>query len=98
MGKAASGFLTVLSALFPIASTSRSRTQRRKRRMRFWRCGFALLFLTAAPLLAQSERATLRGTVTDSSGAVVPGAEFVVTEVATNIESRQFATDGHGNY
>src|SRR5262249_30579730 len=41
--------------------------------------------LVAAPaLFAQTERGTIAGTVTDATGAVVPGAKVVVTNNATN--------------
>ena len=40
--------------------------------------------------------AQVRGTVTDSSGAVVPGAKVTLTNDGTNISSS--ATDGHGQY
>ncbi len=36
-------------------------------------------------LLAQSERGTISGTVRDATGAVVPGANIRVTNVATNV-------------
>ncbi|HEY3132897.1 MAG TPA: TonB-dependent receptor [Acidobacteriota bacterium] len=100
MGKTAFTLPTSIAPLFrTLVVYQRSLlTERRRLLLKLLWCGFALLFLTAAPLLAQSERATLRGTVTDSSGAVVPGAEVVVTEVATNIEVRHFATDDNGNY
>jgi hypothetical protein len=41
--------------------------------------------------------ATLRGTVTDTTGAVMPGATVVVTSVGTR-ESREAVTDGRGGY
>jgi len=55
------------------------------------------LFLISA-LHAQTERATLRGTVTDPSGAVVTNAEVVVTDMATDLAARQVMTDPNGNY
>jgi hypothetical protein len=47
---------------------------------------------------AQSkDQAGIRGTVTDSSGALIPGAKITITDVATNI-SRRTTTDSHGSY
>ena len=43
-----------------------------------------LLCLPCTVLLAQSERGTISGTVTDSTGAAVPQAKITVTNVATN--------------
>jgi hypothetical protein len=51
-----------------------------------------------ATLLAQTDRAVLRGVVKDSSGAFVPGAQIIVTEIATNIQARNLVTDANGNY
>lgn len=45
----------------------------------------------------QAVSATLLGTVTDSSGSVVPGAKVVVTEVNTGV-SRDAATTSAGTY
>src|SRR6185369_13756714 len=57
-----------------------------------------LLALGAYALLAQTDRATLRGTVTDASGSVVPNAQVVIQEVGTSIEARRLITDENGNY
>jgi hypothetical protein len=49
----------------------------------------AILALTAACLLfAQGERATISGTVTDSTQAVIPDATIVVRNISTNVTSR----------
>ena len=58
--------------------------------------------LMAALLLTSSARAqvsgaTLTGTVTDSSGAVVPRAQVTITDVATGV-ARRIATDAAGLY
>src|SRR5262245_26357575 len=55
----------------------------------------ALLCALAAPRLAfaQVDRATVAGTVKDSSGAVVPGATVTVTNVATNVAATQQTTE-----
>jgi hypothetical protein len=41
--------------------------------------------------------ATLRGTITDASGAVVPGATVTLTQVSTN-QARTVASTTDGNY
>jgi hypothetical protein len=48
--------------------------------------------------LGQESLSTLRGTVTDRSGAVVPGVEVTAREVLTNIMARTVITDEQGNY
>lgn len=55
-----------------------------------------LFFCTLLP--GQGSLSTLRGTVTDSTGAVVVGAEVTVTEQATNIRVRSLVSDSQGNY
>ncbi|MBI3679448.1 MAG: carboxypeptidase regulatory-like domain-containing protein [Acidobacteria bacterium] len=56
-----------------------------------------LLALASSPVAAQYGGGTLLGTVTDPSGAVVPGAKVVAKNTATN-ETREFTTDAAGNY
>jgi carboxypeptidase family protein/TonB-dependent receptor-like protein len=55
-------------------------------------------FLSCLGLLGQESLSTLRGTVTDVSGASVAGAEITATEVATNIKARVVTSDSQGNY
>src|SRR5687768_15284308 len=56
---------------------------------------FVLAFpLTAA---AQTERGTITGVVTDSTGAVVPGASIRVVNVATNVATNLVTSDS-GTY
>jgi len=43
----------------------------------------ALLSLFSVPVLAQTFRGSINGTITDSSGAVIPGAKVTATDVAT---------------
>lgn len=51
------------------------------------------LLLTTSAAFAQVDRATLSGTVRDSSGAPLPGAAVTVTNVATNVSSEQRTGD-----
>src|SRR5713101_7441073 len=60
--------------------------------------GLPLLLVAHTSAFAQSEKATLRGTIIDPSGAVVPGATVEVTEVATHIPARVVTTDVNGDY
>src|ERR1035438_6319771 len=56
-----------------------------------------LLLLTAGFGFSQSVNATLLGTVTDSSGAVVPNAKLILTEVGTGV-NRSGQSNESGNY
>ena len=61
-------------------------------------CCILLLLILAAPLaLAQQTTATLVGTVSDSSGAVVPGVTIRVTNLANQV-SRETKSDASGAY
>jgi len=60
-----------------------------------WLCT-VLLSLVAASSWAQST-ATLQGTVTDSQGAIVPGASVTATNEATGVQ-RAVITDSAGHY
>lgn len=64
-------------------------------------CSIVLLIVVlAAPnvLFAQGTTlGTIRGTVTDASGAVVPGAKVVITDLSTNLTTT-LTTDNQGNY
>src|SRR5215216_3333365 len=57
----------------------------------------ALLLLLAAAVSAQTVTGTLQGTVSDSKGAVVPGADVVIRNVETGQE-RNTKTNGEGRY
>jgi hypothetical protein len=59
---------------------------------------YAGSLIFSAALLGQESLSTLRGTVTDASGAVVAGAQITATEVATNIRARAATSDSQGNY
>ncbi len=51
-----------------------------------------LMMLAARPILAQVDRATLTGVVTDSGGAVLPGATASAQNLATNVTAKQQTT------
>jgi hypothetical protein len=53
--------------------------------------------LLSAPASAQVAGATLSGTIKDSSGAVIPGAQVVIKNVATGVTS-ELATNTDGFY
>src|SRR6266850_2258364 len=53
--------------------------------------------LTVAPARAQLATAELNGRVSDSSGAVLPGATVTMTQTATGL-TRSVVTDGSGSY
>src|SRR5580658_7137584 len=57
----------------------------------------ALLFLVSVPALAQTFRGNLNGTVTDPSGAVVPGAKITLTDVATAV-AQESVSNGAGEF
>lgn len=58
-----------------------------------------LVFLLALSSLvwAQSSTTSLRGTVSDAKGAVLPGAEVTISDPQTGF-SRGTKTDGQGGY
>ena len=60
-------------------------------------CGALLCLLACAAAHAQSGRSTVRGTVRDQQGGVVPGATVTLTDVAKNF-SRTQTTGGEGTY
>jgi len=55
------------------------------------------LLLFTPPAFAQVVTGSMIGTITDSSGAVIPGARVIVTDQATNVP-RVFTTDQAGVY
>jgi Carboxypeptidase regulatory-like domain/TonB-dependent Receptor Plug Domain len=57
----------------------------------------ALLFITPALYAQLSTRATITGTVTDGTGAVVPGAKVTITDDATKVATVT-ETNGSGSY
>jgi Carboxypeptidase regulatory-like domain len=62
-------------------------------------CSSLLLGMLFAGLSSgQESLSTLRGTVRDSSGAIVPAAEIAVIDLASTIQARSVASDTEGNY
>jgi hypothetical protein len=57
-----------------------------------------LLILAGTPLIAQELAATLTGTVTDSSGALIAGAKIHVSSNSTKGDARDVETDKSGGY
>src|SRR3989442_6937041 len=58
----------------------------------------ALLFCVSSTVFGQgTDLGTIRGTVTDSTGAVIPGATVTVTDALTNT-ARETKTNSQGNY
>ncbi|HUG81234.1 MAG TPA: carboxypeptidase-like regulatory domain-containing protein, partial [Bryobacterales bacterium] len=57
----------------------------------------SLLLLAALPMPAQTGLGTVKGTVQDSTGAVVPGAAVTLTNDQTNI-TREAESSEVGNY
>jgi hypothetical protein len=55
------------------------------------------VLLAGGTALSQDVRGTIQGRVTDSSGAVVPGATVRATHVATN-QTRTTETNSTGNF
>ena len=58
---------------------------------------FIAVLLFSAVVSAQTFRGAIQGTVIDSTGAAIPGAQITVTSVDTNL-SRTVATDDTGDY
>jgi hypothetical protein len=57
----------------------------------------AALILGGLPLLGQQNVGRITGTITDPSGAVVPGADVVATETATSLKA-EMLTNASGAY
>lgn len=60
-----------------------------------WVVVAAVILALASPVLAQQQLATLKVTVTDPTGAVVPGATITVRNTATDAK-RSDVTESHG--
>src|SRR5690242_2891317 len=57
----------------------------------------AALLLCASALFSQGNTASLEGTVTDPTGAAIPGAEITVTNLATD-QAFKTATNERGEW
>ncbi len=62
--------------------------------LKFW----ALMSLLCVCIAAQEIYATLTGSISDPTGAVVPGASVLVHSNETNTDFRTVTTDTNGNY
>lgn len=69
----------------------------RKRALLAGLAASAALYLQPAAIFAQVTTATIHGTVTDSTGAVVPGANITVLNTSTGVRSTA-KTDSRGYY
>src|ERR1700709_491673 len=58
---------------------------------------FAILFLALSSAAHAQVSATMNGTVTDSTGAVIPGAKVILTNDATQ-EMRTTVSNGEGYF
>src|SRR5580692_10024742 len=69
------------------------------RQMRYarWWLAFVFSVLLVANSRAQITTSAVNGTVTDGTGAVVPGASISVVNTATGVEYRA-TTDGQGSF
>lgn len=60
-------------------------------------CSFWLFIVLSTPAQAQFVRGSIVGTISDESGAVIPGAEITLQNTSTN-ETKTFTTDAAGSY
>ena len=60
--------------------------------------GLAIGFFSSSLALHAQTMSTIRGTVADGTGAVVPGAEVTVTEVQTQVTVRTVTSNAGGDY
>lgn len=78
------------------AAMTREQTKMRTKHRMFLSV-ILLSALSAAPLRAQGDRGEITGTVTDATGAVIPGAQVTVLQVATNASFKAI-TSTAGDY
>jgi len=77
-----------------VRRTQMQRTPLNARLGSMWSLAFVLLFLATVPARAQF-RTSIQGTVTDPTGAVIPGATLTLTDIGTN-ETRTTTSDPVG--
>ena len=65
--------------------------------MKLWSVLLLGLLFSAGETLAQSDRATISGSVTDVSGAIITGAKVIATNVSNNFQSLT-ETSGAGRF
>lgn len=70
----------------------------RSLRCRCWGLVPVLALSLAAGVSAQSPLSTIRGVVTDTSNAVVPGVGVVVTEAGAKVPARSVVSDDRGEF
>ena len=54
--------------------------------MRSIRLGLFVFLISLTPLLAQTSFTSVRGTIADASGALIPNAQVTLRNIATNAE------------
>src|SRR5690606_921736 len=64
---------------------------------RVWATAMIALFVSSTALFAQATTSTIRGTVEDTSGGVLPGATVTITNAGTQ-SSVVAVTDARGGY
>src|SRR6266849_4797831 len=69
-----------------------------RRQFKYFFVVICVVLAVTASVVAQGTRGTIRGTVTDPNGAVVPGATVKLIDVARQQELRSVQTDQSGNY
>lgn len=65
--------------------------------LRFGVLAFCIFLLSGGRLFSQADTGSITGTVTDSSGAAVPGVKVAIVAIATN-QQQEFTSDGAGRY
>ena len=88
---------TRIANLGVVSKTTSSTKNDCKNGFRLSVLALSLFFLFGAKLFSQTDTGSIAGTVTDPSGAVVPGVKVTIDAVATN-QQRILTTDTGGRY